>query len=1071
MNTASIRTHLLLLVLAISMPLMTAVSFGIYADFQQSITHSKTSLRMLASTMVSNTGGRIDNARQMLERLAARPLVRQVNASQCDPVLKDLHTLDPAYANTVYTNIDGLAICSALPRSDGKPVNAAQMHWYQEFRKTGGFSVGQPHYGPISKKWVSVLSTPIRNERQEMVGAVHLSLDLKNYDPHIPDQFLPEGSRYGFFSDDGILIWRNLDPEGVIGTRPNAEAARRIVEIRDGEFESLAVDGVTRFFSVVPMPDTGWVAFIGVPADSVFAAAKRHALSVTLIALAAIGTLLLLAIAIARRIGAPIAALERSAHAVHSGNRQIRATLAGPSEVIAVAQEFNAMLDAQQRNEAQLRAFLENSAIIAWLKDEEGRHVFVSDNFLKRFALSRAAVIGKTDAELWPPAIAETLRRNDLEMLANGQGIEVVEAATNPDGSTSWWLSSKFVFREPGGNRLIGGLAVDISERRRIEDELRKLAQAVEQSPVGIVITNLAAEIEYVNEAFIQTTGRSRNELTGQNQRILQSGKTPSTTYHELWEALSSGCSWQGELINRRKDGSEYVVFANITPLRQPDGRITHYVGAAQDITEKKRLGTELDQHRHHLEEQVSLRTSELQIAKTQAEAANRAKSTFLANMSHELRTPLNAILGFAQLMGSDTELGPTNQQRMATINRAGQHLLALINDVLEISRIEAGRVTVQTTACSLTESLATIEEIIRSRATDKGLAFRIERAGDLPDYVLGDCHRIRQVLINLLGNAVKYTEQGSVLLRLTGDTEKVHFEVTDTGPGMTTDEQAQLFQAFYQTSVGIAKGEGTGLGLTISREFVRLMGGELSVVSTPGEGCTFSFNLALPACPAPPAVSGRGPVIGLQDDGEPLRILVAEDNADSRELIMQILKPIGFAVRCVENGRQAVECFTAWQPNFIWMDMRMPEMDGYEATRQIRALPDGQAVKIAALTASAFEEDREVVLAAGCDEMVRKPVAQERLFAVMGDLLALSYHYADENAASDPLPVADLDMSDLPLPLRQQLKAAAELLDLELARELVETIRTTHPDLARRIEIPLSEFRFDRIVTLCDAK
>ncbi|MBK7003168.1 MAG: response regulator [Rhodoferax sp.] len=951
MNTASIRTHLLLLVLAISVPLMAAVGFGIYADFQQSITHSKSSLRTLASTMVSNTGGRIDSARQMLERLAARPLVRQMDAGQCDPVLKELHTLDPAYANTVYTNRDGLAICSAVPRPDGKPVSAAQMRWYQAFRKAERFCVGQPHYGPISKKWVSVLSAPIRNERQEMVGSVHLSFDLKNYDPHIPDQFLPEGSRYGFMSDDGILVWRNLDPEGVIGTRPKAEMARRIVEIRDGEFESLAVDGVTRFFSVVPMPETGWVAFVGVPVDSVFAAARQRAITATLIALAAIGALLLLAVAIARRISRPITALARSAHAVHGGDREVRADLTGAREVVAVAQEFNTMLDTQQRNEAQLR----------------------------------------------------------------------------------------------------------------------KLAQAVEQSPVGIVIANLAAEIEYVNEAFIQTAGRSRDELIGRNQRILQSGKTPRATYHALWEALSSGRSWQGETINQRKDGSEYVVFSSITPLRQPDGRITHYVGTAQDITEKKRMDAELDQHRHHLEELVSRRTSELQIAKTQAEAANRAKSTFLANMSHELRTPLNAILGFAQLMGHDTELGPANRQRVETINRAGQHLLALINDVLEIARIEAGRVMVQTSACHLSESLTTIEAIIRSRAVARGLLFCVERVGELPDYVLGDCHRIEQVLINLLGNAVKYTDQGSVLLRLSGDAGNIRFEIADTGPGMSADEQAQLFQPFYQTSTGIAKGEGTGLGLTISREFVRLMGGELRVDSTPGEGCVFSFSLPLPSCPAPLEVIGQGRVIGFQDGGEPPRILVAEDNADSRELILQILESVGFAVRSVENGQRAIANFTAWQPHFIWMDMRMPEMDGYEATRLIRALPGGQAVKIVALTASAFEEDREAILAAGCDEMLHKPVAPQRLFAVMGDLLTLRYRYADEVGAASI--AEDLDLSGLPLALRGQLKAAAELLDLEVARELIETIRATQPGLAHGLEVLLSEFRFDRIATLCDAK
>jgi PAS domain S-box-containing protein len=955
MNAASIRTHLLLLVLAISVPLMAAVGFGIYADLQQSIAHSKTALRTLASTMVRNTGGRIDSSRQMLERLAARPLVRLVDAAQCDPVLKDLHTLDPAYANSVYTNLDGLAICSAVARPDGKPVDAKKMHWYQEFRKVDRFSVGQPHYGPISKKWVSVLSAPIRNERQEMVGAVHLSLDLKNYDPHIPDQFLPEGSRYGFMSDDGILIWRNIDPEEMIGRQAKAEAARRTIEVRDGEFESTGSDGVTRFFSVVPMPDTGWVAFVGVPADTVFAAARQRAVLATLIALAAIGALMLLAVAIARRIGGPIAALKKITHAVHDGDSDIRAMLSGPSEVIAVAQEFNAMLDTQQRNEVQLR----------------------------------------------------------------------------------------------------------------------KLAQAVEQSPVGIVITNLAAEIEFVNEAFVQTAGRSRNELIGRNLRIWKSGKTPRATYHALWEALSGGRTWQGELINRRKDGSEYVVFSSITPLRQPDGRITHYVGAAQDVTEKKLLGIELHQHRHHLEVLVSSRTAELAASRDAAETANRAKSIFLANMSHELRTPLNAILGFSRLLERNPGVGHEGQRQLATINRSGQHLLALINDVLEISRIEAGRAETRLVAFGLGELVADLEEMIRVRAASKGLALAVECSVELPRYVLGDAHHLKQVLINLLGNAVKYTEHGSVSLRVSPENGSVRFAVSDTGPGISAADQERIFQAFYQTEVGVAKGEGTGLGLTISHKYARLMGGKLSVSSQPGRGSVFVLAVPLPATGASAAGQNhhKGSVVGLMAEAGCPRVLVVDDNADNRELVEQLLAVVGFDVRSADDGQQAVDAFVIWQPQFIWMDMQMPVMDGYEATRRIRALHGGREVKIVALTASAFQEDRAAVLAAGCDDMVIKPLEEMRLFEVMERLLGLRYQYDAEDAAAIAPPAVDIDLSALPEALVAELRCAAEKLDMEAARSIATSVALEHKDVARHLEALVNDFRFDLITALCEKR
>lgn len=356
MKTTSIRSHLLWLVFYVSILLVVALGCGIYVDFQQSIAHRKTSLRTLAAMMVSNTGGKIASTRQILERLAQRDLVRQVDANHCDPILQDLHTLDQAYANVAYVDLDGLVVCSALEQPGGKPMSAAQLPWYQQFRKSGRFSVGQPHYGPISKKWISVLSAPIRNERNEMVGSVHLSFDLKNYDPDIPAQFLPEGSRYGFFTEDGIMVWRNLDPEGVIGTRPNAEAARKIAAVQDGEVEDVAVDGVTRFFTVVRMPQAQWIAFVGVPASEVYAGARRRAVTATAIALIALTALILLALFITRKITGPIAGLQMATRSVFNGDLQTRVATEGPTEVVNVATAFNAMTDRIEASTRQLEA-------------------------------------------------------------------------------------------------------------------------------------------------------------------------------------------------------------------------------------------------------------------------------------------------------------------------------------------------------------------------------------------------------------------------------------------------------------------------------------------------------------------------------------------------------------------------------------------------------------------------------------------------------------------------------------------------------------------------------------------
>lgn len=495
------------------------------------------------------------------------------------------------------------------------------------------------------------------------------------------------------------------------------------------------------------------------------------------------------------------------------------------------------------------------------------------------------------------------------------------------------------------------------------------------------------------------------------------------------------------------------------------------YDGLARTILytlHRARLEQELAEYRFHLEELVEQRTAELALAKEAAEAANRAKTAFLANMSHELRTPLNAILGFAQLMERDVALDERHRSELQTINRSGRHLLSLINDVLEIARIETGRTTLQNIPFDLQDVLRSVEEMSRLRAQAKGLDFSVEQFGKLPFCVLGDAQHLRQVLINLLSNAVKYTHQGCISLRLTAIDDHIRFEVTDTGLGIDPSEQQRIFQAFYQTEAGAALGEGAGLGLTISREFVRLMGGELAVQSRPGQGSVFSFTLPLPETDAVDIVpNSRARVSGLKTEQAPLRILVAEDKVDSRDLIVRMLGSVGFEVRGVDNGAQAVASFKEWQPHFIWMDIRMPVMDGCAATRQIRALPGGETVKIVALTASVFKENLDDILDAGCDDVLSKPFEEEHLFRIMGELLHVQYVYTEDapGAAS-----CIFDLSGVSEELRTAIKQAAEELDLDAFTGIIERMRLTHPSQAAELETMVNEFNFSRIQQVVDS-
>jgi PAS domain S-box-containing protein len=334
------------------------------------------------------------------------------------------------------------------------------------------------------------------------------------------------------------------------------------------------------------------------------------------------------------------------------------------------------------------------------------------------------------------------------------------------DGSWLWVLDrGKVVERDANGKPLrMAGTHMDISARKAAEENLRKLSQAVEQSPESILITNLEAEIEYANAAFLATSGYTRAQVIGRNPRILQSGKTPQATYDAMWAALTAGQTWKGELINRKASGEDYVEFVHIAPLRQPDGRISHYVAVKEDITEKRRLGEELDRHRHHLEDLVAQRTAELAQARQQAEAASQAKSAFLANMSHEIRTPMNAVLGFAQIGQRDSE-DLKARQFFSRIADSGQLLLSLVNDILDYSKMDAGKLGIEERRVDLREVLNRCADQVKQLAQSKNLKFEVQPAPDVPATCLGDSLRLTQVLGNLLSNAIKFTERGSVTL------------------------------------------------------------------------------------------------------------------------------------------------------------------------------------------------------------------------------------------------------------------------------------------------------------------
>ena len=738
------------------------------------------------------------------------------------------------------------------------------------------------------------------------------------------------------------------------------------------------------------------------------------------------------------------------------------------------------------KSQNQFRSIFDNSAMGVLLLDLDGRLVTCNPAF--------CVMIGYSEDELTVMRFKDFTHPDDIpkslyefkELLGGGRDYYQFEKRYLAKNGRVVWarLTVSRVGSSDGLAGFVLAMVEDVTEQRLAEQALQ---QSEERYRVifnnisdGLSVHDHDGRFLEVNPADCTMHGYTKEEMMALTVPEMVH-RDCLNVFEEYKEAIEKTGFYQGEVTQFRKDGS--VIHVEVKGTRITLDHKKYFLAIVRDITERKRTEAELNKYREHLEELVSERTVELAGSKAIAEAANSAKSVFLANMSHELRTPLNAILGFSQLLRRDGSLNDTPRKYLDSINRSGEHLLGLINDVLEVSKIETGRIVLKLVTFDFFALLDNVESIFQMETRKKRLYFRAERFHDLPRFLVGDEGKLRQVLLNLLGNAVKFTDAGGIAFRVSVPGALVFptakgaptcwpllLEVEDTGCGIAPEEMNKLFQPFEQTMSGQAKG-GTGLGLAISREYACLMGGDICARSEPGRGSVFSFTCQLEEGCEEAVEKGGGErqVVGLAVGTGPKTILVVDDKHESRRFVAELVSLVGFMTTEATNGEEALALCRRQSPDLVLMDMRMPGMDGYEATRCLKASAPG--VPIIAVSASALEEERERILATGVVELICKPFRENELLQAIGRILGIEYRYGDKLVVS-PQDLASVrlipeDLKLLPDALREELRSALLALNVEAIREIIGRIGVLHGPLAEALDRLEKEYQFEILLAL----
>jgi hypothetical protein len=629
------------------------------------------------------------------------------------------------------------------------------------------------------------------------------------------------------------------------------------------------------------------------------------------------------------------------------------------------------VLDSLERNEKKYRLLFDSNPHPMWVYDLETLNFLeVNHTATLKYGYSRDQFLTMNLKDIRPDEDVEKLfdnvREGADEYTFSG---EWRHKNRNGDIFLVEIISHSIDYNDKKARLVI---ANDITERKKIEDKLKLYTRAIEQSPVSINITNNEGALIYVNSGFTALSGYSSREVIGRNPRFLKSGIHSDAFYKELWESVTAGNSWKGELCNKNKDGNLYWVQANISPVLDTKGRITHFVAIKEDITEIKKF------------------TEDLKISKEKAEESDRLKTAFLANMSHEIRTPMNGILGFTDLLLDPDLSSEQKEDYIKLVHQSGQRMLNTVNDIVEISKIEAGLVNVIIKATDLNERVEGLFRFFQPEAKKKGLKLILEMLLPAEKKNLNtDQNKLDSILSNLIKNALKYTDSGSICLGCQQRGHLIEFYIRDTGIGIPKNRQNAIFDRFVQADISDRRAfQGSGLGLAISKSYIEMLGGKIWVESEEGIGSTFYFTLPYIPVPEEKKVSGETVLVKDKENQiipevSGLKILIAEDDETSERLINISVDKYAKEILAARTGLETVEvCRNNPDTDLILMDIQMPLFNGYEATRQIRQF--NKDVVIIAQTAFGLSGDREKAIESGCNEYISKPIRNSELLSLI---------------------------------------------------------------------------------------